>query len=93
MSSRHRIAPIFAIRDLDRALDRYRRLGFEVRAYEGGGYGFATREDVEIHLGVVDDHEPHTPPRSPAHRVLRPFQEGIGQRAGSGCNGGPSMAQ
>jgi hypothetical protein len=60
MSSLQRIAPIFAVRDLELAMDHYRRLGFAVRAYEGGGYGFATREDVEIHLGVVDDHDRHT---------------------------------
>ena len=33
----------------------YERLGFAVRAYEGGGYGFATRDGIEIHLGVVPD--------------------------------------
>jgi uncharacterized glyoxalase superfamily protein PhnB len=60
MSSLQRIAPIFAVRDLDAAMDYYRRLGFEVRAYAGGGYGFATRDDVEIHLGVVADDNRHT---------------------------------
>jgi uncharacterized glyoxalase superfamily protein PhnB len=50
-----RIAPIFAVHDLTVALDYYRRLGFEVRAYSGGGYGFATRDEIEIHLGVVPD--------------------------------------
>jgi hypothetical protein len=53
-----RIAPIFAIRDLDAAMEHYRRLGFTVRAYAGGGYGFAFRDGIEIHLQVVpgDDH-------------------------------------
>ncbi|HZC73174.1 MAG TPA: VOC family protein [Jatrophihabitans sp.] len=50
-----RIAPIFAVRDLDAAMDHYRRLGFRVRAYQGGGYGFAFRHGIEIHLGVVPD--------------------------------------
>ena len=50
-----RIAPIFAVRDLDRALDFYRRLGFAVRRYRGGGYGFASRHGIELHLGVVPD--------------------------------------
>ena len=50
-----RIAPIFAVRDLDVAMAHYQRLGFTVRAYPGGGYGYATREEVEIHLGVVPD--------------------------------------
>jgi predicted enzyme related to lactoylglutathione lyase len=52
------VAPIFPVRDLEVALDHYRRLGFATRAWEGGGYGFLTRDGVEIHIGVVDDHEP-----------------------------------
>lgn len=59
MSSLQRIAPIFAVHNLDAAMDYYRRLGFEVRAYRGGGYGFATRDDVEIHLGVIPDDDRH----------------------------------
>jgi catechol 2,3-dioxygenase-like lactoylglutathione lyase family enzyme len=51
----HRIAPIFAVRDLAVALEHYRRLGFSVREYAGRGYGFATRDNVEIHLGVTPD--------------------------------------
>src|SRR6266487_6303834 len=39
--------------DLDAAMRHYQRLGFTVRAYAGGGYGFATRDGIEIHLGVV----------------------------------------
>jgi uncharacterized glyoxalase superfamily protein PhnB len=34
----------------------YGRLGFAVREYDGGDYGFATRDDIELHLGVT----PHT---------------------------------
>jgi hypothetical protein len=48
-----RIAPIFAVYDLDAAREHYQRLGFAVRAYAGGGYGFASWHGVEIHLGVV----------------------------------------
>lgn len=48
-----RIAPIFPVADLNRALDFYGRLGFTVRAYAGGGYGFASLGGVEIHLGVA----------------------------------------
>lgn len=59
MATAHRIAPIFSVRDLDAAMDFYRRLGFSVRAYHGGGYGFATRDEVEIHLGVPSrEHHP-----------------------------------
>jgi catechol 2,3-dioxygenase-like lactoylglutathione lyase family enzyme len=53
-----RIAPIFAVRDLAAAMDFYRRLGFAVRAYSGGGYGFAAWRDIEIHLGVVPADDP-----------------------------------
>jgi catechol 2,3-dioxygenase-like lactoylglutathione lyase family enzyme len=58
MGTLQRIAPIFAVRDLDAAMRHYQRLGFKVRAYAGGGYGFASRDGIEIHLGVVpeDDH-------------------------------------
>jgi catechol 2,3-dioxygenase-like lactoylglutathione lyase family enzyme len=50
-----RIAPIFPVRDLEAALAHYRRLGFTTREYEGGGYGYATRGTVELHLGVGPD--------------------------------------
>jgi hypothetical protein len=50
-----RAAPIFAVRDLDVAMEHYRRLGFDVRAYAGGGYGFASWHGIEIHLGVVTE--------------------------------------
>jgi hypothetical protein len=36
----------------------YQRMGFATRVYEGGGYGFATRDGIEIHLGVVPDTDP-----------------------------------
>lgn len=53
MGTVNRIAPIFAVRDLEKAMAHYERLGFTTRAYEGGGYGFARRDGIEIHLGVV----------------------------------------
>ncbi len=52
-----RIAPIFAVRNLAAAMEFYQRLGFAVRAYHGGGYGFASWHGVEIHLGVVPDED------------------------------------
>lgn len=59
MTTMHRIAPIFSVRDVDAALDFYRRLGFSVRKYKGGGYGFAELDDIEIHLGEpMKDHHP-----------------------------------
>ncbi len=58
MSVLERIAPIFAVRNLDEASAYYVRLGFEVQAYAAGGYGYAVRDGIEIHLGMVpeDDH-------------------------------------
>jgi catechol 2,3-dioxygenase-like lactoylglutathione lyase family enzyme len=50
-----RVAPIFAVQDLERALAFYASLGFAVRTYTGGGYGYACRDGVEIHLGEVGD--------------------------------------
>src|SRR4029453_6779713 len=54
-----RIAPIFAVADLARAVLHYERLGFTTRVFEGGEYAFATRDDVELHLGVVHDTASH----------------------------------
>jgi catechol 2,3-dioxygenase-like lactoylglutathione lyase family enzyme len=59
MAAAHRISPIFSVRDLDAAMNFYRRLGFSVHAYAQGGYGFASRDGIEIHLGVPSgDHHP-----------------------------------
>ncbi|OBH07202.1 glyoxalase-like protein [Mycobacterium sp. E2699] len=53
------VSPIVPVRDLDVALDRYRRLGFEARAYEGPErYGFADRGAVSIHLTEWAEHDP-----------------------------------
>lgn len=53
-----RIAPIFPVRDIKASLAHYGRLGFKTREYAGGGYGFATLDGVEIHLGVVPEVDP-----------------------------------
>jgi catechol 2,3-dioxygenase-like lactoylglutathione lyase family enzyme len=58
MAVLQRIAPIFAVRDVAESLAYYQRLGFATRAYEGGGYGFATRDSVEIHLGLLHQGDP-----------------------------------
>jgi predicted enzyme related to lactoylglutathione lyase len=60
MGTMLRIAPIFPVHDLDAAMSHYQRLGFTVRAYAGGGYGFATLDGIEIHLGVVPGGDRHT---------------------------------
>ncbi len=46
-----RTVPILPVKDLARAMDYYRKLGFAAKAYQDGHqYGFITRGDVEIHL-------------------------------------------
>jgi hypothetical protein len=48
------------VRDLQVALAHYAQLGFATRVYDdGAGYGFATRGDVELHLGVAQDFDFH----------------------------------
>lgn len=47
-----RMAPVFVTTHLTRALDHYARLGFAVEASEGGDYGYARHDGVEIHLAV-----------------------------------------
>jgi catechol 2,3-dioxygenase-like lactoylglutathione lyase family enzyme len=52
------VAPVISVRDLDRALRRYRILGFSVRAYQGPDrYGFVQRDGVELHLSESPDHD------------------------------------
>ena len=53
MGGLRRFAPIFPVRDLGVALAYYRRLGFRTREYDGGGYGYAELDGVELHLGVA----------------------------------------
>jgi hypothetical protein len=53
------VSPIVPVRNLDVALDRYRRLGFDARGYEGPErYGFADRGSVSIHLTEWAEHDP-----------------------------------
>jgi hypothetical protein len=58
MGTLKRIAPVFALRDVATSLAHYQRLGFTTREYERGGYGIATRDGVEIHLGLVPEDDP-----------------------------------
>ncbi|BBY37783.1 hypothetical protein MMAN_19170 [Mycobacterium mantenii] len=53
------VSPIVPVRDLDLALGRYRRLGFDGRTYDGPErYGFADRGSVSIHLTEWAEHDP-----------------------------------
>jgi hypothetical protein len=57
-----RIVPILPVKNLARAMDYYRHLGFSTKAYEDGDdYGFLTRDAFEIHLtqsDMLDDKNP-----------------------------------
>ena len=59
-----RVAPGFRFVICRPLLRTTQRLGFATREYVGGGYGFITRDNVEIHLGVVaavdNTHAKHT---------------------------------
>jgi catechol 2,3-dioxygenase-like lactoylglutathione lyase family enzyme len=50
-----RVAPVFPVSDVAASLAFYRGLGFGVRPWRGGGYGFVTFGGAEIHLGAEPD--------------------------------------
>lgn len=55
------VSPILPVRNLDVALERYRRLGFDARGYEGPErYGFVDRGSVQLHLTEWAEHDPLT---------------------------------
>ena len=62
------MAPIFGVSDLAAALAYYGGLGFGTREWRGGGYGFLTFDDAEIHLGVSP--ETDTRPDRPSSAYL-----------------------
>lgn len=52
------VAPVISVRDLGLALERYRRLGFQVRSYDGPDrYGYADRGSVSLHLSEWSQHD------------------------------------
>jgi hypothetical protein len=53
-----RIAPIFTVKDLNAALDRYGRLGFATERDESAQYGFVERGSVQLHLQSDDQDDP-----------------------------------
>lgn len=59
-----RAVPILANADVSRALAHYAALGFDTEAWEGGGYGFATRGRIEVHLSQPDRLDPARNPIS-----------------------------
>lgn len=62
-----RASPVIPVRDLDAALERYRRLGFATESEEGPRYGFAERDAVTLHVIEWSDHDPT---RTGAHVYL-----------------------
>jgi catechol 2,3-dioxygenase-like lactoylglutathione lyase family enzyme len=51
-----RIVPILPVRNLARAMDFYRLLGFSAHAWhDGDSYAFLTREQLDIHLRTAPD--------------------------------------
>lgn len=52
------VAPVLPVRDLAAAVEHYRRLGFTVSTYDGGGYAFAERGDICLHLSQVSELDP-----------------------------------
>jgi hypothetical protein len=52
--------PVLATGDVTRALAHDATLGFETEEWTGGGYGFARRDGVELHIGQPDGLDPTT---------------------------------
>jgi catechol 2,3-dioxygenase-like lactoylglutathione lyase family enzyme len=51
-----RIVPILPVKNLARAMDFYRLLGFSAHAWQDGdGYAFLTRDQLDIHLRTAPD--------------------------------------
>lgn len=54
------VVPVIPVTDLNRALRRYRLLGFSARAYKGPArYGFVERNGIELHLSESPEHDRH----------------------------------
>ncbi len=59
MSSFHRLAAVFPVRDIELAVEHYSKLGFTVRLSEGpDAYAFAERDGIELHLTQIRDLKP-----------------------------------
>lgn len=62
------LAAILPVRDIRAALERYKRLGFngavyqELNAEQQPFYGFVWRDEVNLHLTLASDLDPHANP-------------------------------
>jgi hypothetical protein len=87
-----RIAPIFAVHDLEAVMEHHQRLGFAVRAYPGGGYGGVVPEDNRrvsaAYLFVDDSDDLAVAWRSAGVEVHSPQDTEWGQREGRRCGPG-----
>jgi hypothetical protein len=59
------VSPVLPVRNVAKALEHYRRLGFDVQAYGEGDpsdpiYGFVDRDAVHLHLTRFADLDPST---------------------------------
>lgn len=52
------VDPIFAVADMPRAVEHYKRLGFKISYYDDG-YAFASRQRVNLHLAASDAPSPY----------------------------------
>lgn len=57
MSNFVSISPVFSSDNIPKLLEHYKRLGFDVKPYEGDVYGFATREGITIHFSLNPEHD------------------------------------
>lgn len=55
----HSIAPVFSTTDVPAWLEHYRALGFTATAHDES-YGFASRDQIELHVSYNPDHDPRT---------------------------------
>ena len=51
------VAPVWPMTDVDRTVEHYRRLGFTVEVWNPE-YVMVERDGVELHLGLMPDHDP-----------------------------------
>lgn len=59
MTSFDSLAVVLPTRDVNAALHRYQRLGFDVSPYrDRSEYGYARRGNVTLHLAQIDDFDP-----------------------------------
>lgn len=77
---------MFPVRDLSASLAYYQRVGFAVREYVGAGYGYATRDGVEIRLGWVPEADART-----SRATASVWVDGADELAQTGCLAGADV--